>query len=385
MAGAGRSLPLVAERSRRTPLRLDWFLLLGCLALVTFGLLAQFSKAHNTPSRDFQKQIFNVIVGLIPMVILWVVKPKFWMRIANALYFINLGLLGLVLAIGVTKNGSERWINLGFTEFQPSEAAKLLTILTLATFFAKRHDQIDRFSTFGLSFLHVIVPVLLIFKQPHMGASLAIMATWLCICLAAQVPLKFVLGTAASIVLLFAVAIKVPAVGGLLLKDYHLQRLLAMTERDAKGESFQTDRAAMALGAGGLVGTGFLKGEQKKLNMIPMQNTDFVITIIGEEGGLVGATLVLITFGFFFYRIWLIYLFATEPYYRMISIGILSMLAFHTIVNLAMVLQLLPVVGLWLPFLSYGGTAMWLCLASVGLLLNVRSKEKPVLFEMGVK
>ena len=114
--------------------------------------------------------------------------------------------------------------------------------------------------------------------------------------------------------------------------------------------------------------------------MIPEQQTDFVFTIVGEEGGLVGSTIVLAVFGFFFYRIWLIYLHATEGYYKMLAAGILGMLAFHTIVNLAMVLQLMPVVGLWLPFMSYGGTAMWLCLSCVGLLLNVRSREKPVLF-----
>ena len=386
MASISRTIGQVGERSKRAPKRVDWFLLLGVLALLAFGLLSQFSKAYGSTSKDFQKQVFNVAVGLVPFFIFWLVKPKLWMRAANVLYFVNLGLLGLVLAIGQHKNGAERWINLGFTQFQPSEAAKLLIVLTLATFFAKRHDQIDRFSTFALSFLHVAVPVALIVKQPHLGAAIAILATWLCICLAAHVPWKFVLGAGLGVVALLGVAFTVPAVGKLFLKDYHLGRGLAFingSENDAKGKNFQTDRAAIAFGSGGLLGTGFLKGEQKKLGMIPEQNTDFVFTIIGEEGGLVGATLVLITFGFFFYRIWLIYLNATETYYRMLAAGILGMLAFHTIVNLAMVLQLMPVVGLWLPFMSYGGTAMWLCLACVGLLLNVRSREKPVLFEMG--
>lgn len=375
----------IGDRGKRAPRRVDWYLLLGCLILLSFGLLALFSKAYGTSSKDFHKQVFNVLVGLVPFAVLWAVKPKFWMRAANVLYFVNLGMLALVLAIGQNRNGADRWIDLGFTNFQPSEAAKILVVLTLATFFARRHDQIHKFSTFALSFLHVAVPVALIVKQPHLGASIAILVTWLCVCLAAQVPWKFVLGAGTAVVGFLAIAFTVPAVGDLFIKDYHLKRLEAMFVKDEKGKSFQTDRAAIAFGAGGLFGAGFLKGEQKKLDTIPFQNTDFVFTIIGEEGGLVGGSLVLIAFGFFFYRIWLIYLHATEPYYRMIAAGILGMLAFHTIVNLAMVLQLLPVVGLWLPFMSYGGTAMWLCMACVGLLLNVRNRERPVLFEMGVK
>jgi rod shape determining protein RodA len=383
MASATHTMGRVNERAKRAPKRVDWYLLMSVLALLAFGLLSQFSKAYGTPSKDFQKQLFNVVVGLAPFLIFWLVKPKLWMRAANVLYLANLGMLALVLVIGQSRNGAERWINLGFTDFQPSEASKLLIVLTLASFFAKRHDQIHKFSTFALSFLHVAVPVALIVKQPHLGASLAILATWLCVCLAVHVPWKFVLGAALSVVTILGLAVAFPSFGKYFIHDYHLQRLMAMIHHDEKGESFQTDRAAIAFGTGGLLGTGFLKGEQKKLGMIPEQNTDFVFTIIGEEGGLVGSTLVLIAFGFFFFRIWLVYVHATEPYYRMIAAGILGMLAFHTIINLGMVLQLFPVVGLWLPFMSYGGTAMWLCLACVGLLLNVRSKEKPVLFEMG--
>ena len=386
MATAARTMGQVGDRAKRAPRNFDWFLLLATLILLTFGLLCQFSKAHDSGSSEFKKQLLNVAVGLVPFAIFSLVKPKLWMRAANVLYFVNLGLLATVLQIGVSKNGAERWISLGFTEFQPSEAAKILIVLTLATFFAKRHDQINRFSTFALSFLHIVIPVALIVKQPHMGASLAIVATWLCVCLAAQVPWRFVFGAGLAVVGLLIVAFTVPSIGKYVVKDYHLGRLKALIgggDKDTQGKNFQTYRAAIAFGSGGLLGTGFLKGEQKKLGMIPEQSTDFVFTIIGEEGGLVGCTLVLLAFGFFFYRIWLVFLNATEPFYRMVAAGLLGMLAFHTIVNLGMVLQLLPVIGLWLPFMSYGGTAMWLCLASVGLLLNVRSREKPVLFEMG--
>lgn len=382
MASISRTLDQVNDRKKHAPRNFDWFLLLGACALLTFGLMSQFSKAYGTPSKEFQKQVFNVLVGLVPFAIFWLVKPKLWMRAANALYFINLGLLAMVLKMGVHTNGAARWINLGFTQFQPSEAAKILTILTLATFLANRQDKIDRFSTFALSFVHVIVPVAFIVRQPHLGAAVGILVAWLCICLAANVPWKFVLGAVLSALVFVGIAVSVPSIGKYFFHDYHTNRVAGFFNSDSGGQdiNFQADRAKMAFGAGRLFGTGFLKGEQKHLNRIPEQSTDYVFTIVGEEGGLVGCALVLAAFGFFFYRTWLILFHATEPYYRMIAAGILGMLAFHTIVNIGMVLQLLPVIGLWLPFMSYGGTAMWLCLSCVGLLLNIRSREKPVLF-----
>jgi rod shape determining protein RodA len=166
-----------------------------------------------------------------------------------------------------------------------------------------------------------------------------------------------------------------------LLHSYQRERIQSgISQKDAHGRDWQTYRAEIAFGVGGALGAGYLKGEQKAGHFIPEQHDDFVITVIGEEGGLIGCTMVLAAFGFFFYRIWLIMFTASEPYYRMIAAGIFAALFFHMFVNIAMVLQLVPVVGIWLPFLSYGGTAMWLCMACVGLLLNIRRREKPLLF-----
>jgi rod shape determining protein RodA len=131
---------------------------------------------------------------------------------------------------------------------------------------------------------------------------------------------------------------------------------------------------------GGLAGTGFLKGEQKEGRFIPEQHNDFIFTVVGEEGGLIGATIVLAAFGFFFWRVWLILIRAPDPFYKMVAGGIFAALFFHTFVNLAMLLKLLPVVGLWLPFMSYGGTALWLCLSCVGLLIGIRRRERPGMF-----
>ena len=162
---------------------------------------------------------------------------------------------------------------------------------------------------------------------------------------------------------------------------YQAQRIVGMSgKKDVKGKNWQTDRAEIAFGVGGVTGAGFNQGGQKKAGFIPEQNTDFVVTVIGEEGGLVGCLLLLGAYGFFFYRIFLVMLHTSDPFGKMAAAGVFAVLAFHTFTNMAMVMQLVPVVGLWLPFMSYGGTAMWLCLASVGLLLGIRRRERSSLF-----
>jgi rod shape determining protein RodA len=335
---------------------------------------------------QFPKQVLNVALGLVPFGILLAVNPRVWLRHASVLYLANLGLLVMVLLAGKQLKGAQRWVELGPIQFQPSEMAKLLIVLTLAAFFATRQDSIHRLSTFVLSLAHVVVPLLLILRQPHLGAALVVLVAWLAICLVARVPLKFVGGAFGIAAALVLVVFLVPNVSSAFLHDYQQSRVDSMRERilggaaDEQGSDYQIVRAQLAFGSGGVMGAGFLRGEQKRGGFIPDQHTDFIFTVIGEEFGLIGCALVLGLFGLFFYRIWLVLLHATEPFSRMVVGGILAVLAFHAIVNIAMVLQLLPVVGLWLPFLSYGGTAMWLCMGSVALVLNIRMREKPLLF-----
>lgn len=371
MASAARS-PLVGADQRAGTRRLDWQLLIGALILLAFGLISLYSIGARDRAGYFQKQVLMAGIGLVPFLIFLLVNPLWWRKAAWFLYFVTLAVLVAVLFLGSSTNGAQRWIDLRFMQFQPSEMAKMFTILTLASFLSARSGAIDRVSTFALSFVQVAVPAALIVKQPHYGGAMVLVVIWLCVSIAGNVPLKFVL---ASILLLVGgvyVATRIP--GGL--HDYHLKRLLAMEQPDRQGASYQQDRALEALGAGGGVGDGFLKGRQS----LPEQQNDFVFTVPGEEFGLVGSALLLAGFALFFFRVWLVMWRASEPYFRMLAAGVLGMLAFHTIVNLGMVVGFLPVVGLWLPFMSAGGTALWLCMACVGLLLRLRLHEKPILF-----
>lgn len=379
MASLGHDSAYVVDPNR-TNKRFDVWLFVSAVILLGFGLLSLYSQGYKNRDTQFPKQLFNAVVGLGPFFLMFAVKPRVWMRLARPLYVFNVLLLAAVLLVGSSKFGAQRWIQLGPIQLQPSEIAKLLTVLTLASFFASRQDQIDRWQTFALSALHIAVPAFLIFKQPHLGGAAVIVVIWLAIATIAQVPAKFLL-TAIGVLLLGATLIlSVPALRSKFLHGYQNDRIGAMTKMDRQAADYQTWRAEIAFGVGGLSGSGFLKGEQKASNVIPFQYNDFVITVLGEEGGLIGCLIVLGCFAFFFYRLWLAMWGSSEPFHRMIAAGVLALLAFHTLVNLAMVTGLIPVVGLWLPFFSAGGTALWLCMACVGLVLSARRQERPVLF-----
>lgn len=372
------ALPLgSSSRQARIPRPTDGWLILAVLALLAVGLMSLYSVDHARPELgQFRKQVMNTLIGIIPFSLFYFVEPSFWRRAASVLYGFNLAVLTFVLVKGSTIKGATRWIDVGPMQFQPSEMAKLFTILTLASFFATRTDRVRTFGTFALSFVHVAIPLALIFKQPHLGASLVLLTIWLAICLAAGVRVRFVVGSIVTAVVALGLAFSVPGV----MSSYQKDRVRAMFIHDEQGDSYQTERAKIAFGVGGLTGTGYLQGSQKKGGFIPEQHNDFIFTVIGEEGGLFGCTLVLCAFGLLFYRMWLIMFQSVEPYYRMVAAGLLGLLAFHTLANLGMNLQLLPVVGLWLPFLSSGGTAIWLCLACIGLILNIHARRRESIF-----
>jgi len=372
---------LTLERPQRGRPRLDWWLVAVTAALMTAGLMALYSQGlDDKGGLYFRKQLLFVALGAVPFLLFALVNPNVWLRGAKVLYGLNLAALLAVLVVGRHGGGAERWIQIGPMSFEPSELSKLLTALTLGAFLTVRRQEIRSLSTFFLSLAHVGVPILLILKQPHLGAALVMMVIWCAMCLVARMSPKLVLGTIGLMAIVILVAVKVPGIRQHVLKGYQAGRVNSLLGNDTLGSNYQTLRAEIAFGEGGLLGSGYLHGEQKAGRYVPDQNTDFVFSVIGEEGGLIGCTLVLIMYGFFFYRIWLIAIRAEDFFNRLVCAGLLSMLAFQTLVNLAMELQLAPVVGLWLPFMSYGGSAIWLCMASVGLLLNLRGKQKPILF-----
>jgi rod shape determining protein RodA len=369
--------------SKNEKVGVDWWLVGTAVTLMMIGVLSIFSSTYGSSGNFFRKQILNIALGIIPMSIFGFCHPRLWAKAMPWIYIFNVVALAAVLVAGKSVKGAERWIPVGPIQFQPSELAKILIVITLATFYANRQDRIREFSTFALGFLHVLVPVLLILKQPHLGASMLLITVWLALSLVSGVPVKYVATIFALFALVATLIVVVPAVRNRVLKPYQADRIEGLInyksgKADKKGDNYQTELAAMAFGSGGLAGTGFLKGEVK--HRIPDQHNDFIFSLIGEEFGLLGAIVVLGLYCLLFQRIWLGIVNATDYYYQMIMAGILTVFAFHAVINIGMVTQVFPVVGMWCPFLSYGGTAIWLCMSLVGLALNVRGRERAVLF-----
>lgn len=351
---------------------MDGWLVLAASLLTLVGLLSLWSIDAAVGTDFFKRQMVRIAIGVVPFAIFLLVRPGTWRRLATPMYIVNLAMLASVLLIGDTRNNAQRWLQIGPLDFQPSELAKLLVVLTVSSFLASRMDQIRTLKVFALSFLHVAVPMALIYKQPHLGSTLVVGAAWLTICWVAGARLRYVVGSIVLALGLLTAAFFIPGA----MSEYQKGRIVGFLKPDKSGDGYQVYRGLVAIGSGGLDGKGYLKGEQKGLKFIPFQQTDFIFTVIGEEGGLVGGFIVLALFGLLFFRTWLIVHLSADPFHRMLGAGVLAIFAFHMTANLGMVLQLLPVVGLWLPLMSYGGTAMWLCMACVALMLNVRSQEE---------
>ncbi len=341
-------------------------LLASAAMLLFFGLAALYSIDYDRETGWFTKQLVLAALGIVPFLLFYKVPPEFWQRAATPLYIFSLVMLMAVLVKGESAGGAQRWLVIGPIQFQPSEFSKIALALTLGAFYANRQDYIRRPSTFVLSFLHLLPPLLLVFKQPHLGGTLTLIAVWFAVTVVAGVPWRFI-GVALVLgFLLGGVAWKVPGI----LTAEQRGRVLAFVNPDPKGESYQQTRALVALGSGGAFGAGYLHGDLKAAGTVPEQQTDFIFSVVGEEGGLFGVTLLMGAFGFFFYRCWQASFRAPTAYQRFAGAGILAALGFHFFANIGMNLMILPVVGLWLPFVSYGGTALWMCMGAVGFFMS---------------
>lgn len=365
IGAAGWSGPL----QRRVP-KADVWLLVSAGILLIFGLSMIHSMDLAKPDQNFfGTQIRSLVLGLgVISVFIWT-PPDFWRQNAKWLYLVNILMLIAVLLFGENRGGATRWVDIGPIQFQPSELTKLFMAITLSTHLAAMKDKIRSFGVFLSTGLHILPVLVLLVLQPHIGGMVCVIAIWLATCMAAGVPWRYLGGTVLAVVALMTFVYFTPQIKAF---DYARERIISQFNPDVQENGYQQHQAEIAIGVGGILGTGYGQGQQKEAGFIPEQQNDFIVTVLGEEGGLAGMTLLLLAFLFFFYRVWLVGFQASQLYHRLIATGILALMGFHTIINLGMNLSMTPVVGLWLPFISHGGTALWLCLACVGLLTAIR-------------
>jgi rod shape determining protein RodA len=357
--------------TRRQLEGIDKPLLFAALGLLAIGLLtlysASFQKSQDMGVSYLNKQLMWAAIGAVLAIALIAVDYHRWLEGAYVLYVINLALLAAVLFIGVTRGGAQRWISFGPISIQPSEFAKITAVLVLARYLGSRRELVDSgWRALACAGLIVGLPMALILKEPNLGTSLVFIPVTLAVLLVWGIRYKVIallLGSGAALMPL--------AWHGL--KEYQRSRLMVFMNPnlDPLGAGYTVIQSKIALGSGGLFGKGWFSGTQNQLNFLPERHTDFIFSIVGEEWGFFGTTVCLLLYAVIFYRGILIATQTRDPFGRLLVIGLLTMLWFHVMVNIGMTMGLAPVVGLPLPFLSYGGSWTLTCLVATGVILSV--------------
>ena len=359
-------------------------LVLVVVLLASVGLVTMYSSGFDNGTR-FEDHGRNMLIAAGIMFIVAQVPPQRLMRVALPLYVLGVALLVAVALYGVTKKGATRWLNLGITTIQPSEILKIAMPLVLAWWFQKREGQL-RPLDFLVGGALLVLPVALIMKQPDLGTSLLVLAAGLSVIFFAGLGWKLVLPPVAlavlGIVLLvsFEPDLCADGVRWVGLRDYQQQRICTLLDptKDPLGKGFHIIQGMIAIGSGGVWGKGFMQGTQTHLEFIPERTTDFIFAAYAEEFGLAGNLLLIAAFLFLVLRALTIALEAPTVFARLLA-GAVAMIFFSSaFVNMGMVSGILPVVGVPLPFISYGGTAMVTLGLALGMLMSIAKSKRLV-------
>ena len=351
--------------------RVDSFLFGVALTIAGVGLITLFSASDQSVARLWS-QLSSLAFALVLMWVVANIPPQTIARAAIPLYALGIVLLVGVALWGVTVNGSRRWLNLGFGRFQPSELMKIALPLMLAWYFQKFEGRIG-WKDFVLAAVLIAVPVYLIKRQPDLGTSLLIAASGFYVLYLAGLSWKVIVGLGV------AAAAAAPLVWPQL-RDYQRERILTFLDpaRDPLGAGYHSSQASIALGSGGVVGKGWLNGTQTHLDFLPERHTDFIFAVFGEEFGLIGNVVLLTLYLLLIGRGMMITASASTLFTRLIAGAITLMFFTYAFVNMGMVSGLLPVVGVPLPLVSYGGTALISLFIGLGILMSVQAHRKLV-------
>jgi rod shape determining protein RodA len=360
---------------RRIGLRLaegvDSTLLILMIALSMLGLAALFSASYENPARVVS-QLMNLAVALAAMWLVAQVPLQTMMRFAVPAYLIGLAFLVAVALFGDVVNGARRWLHVGVTRFQPSEMMKLALPLMLAWYFHK-HESTLKLRNFAVAAMLLIVPLWLIARQPDLGTAALVGAAGFYVIFFAGLSWK-VLGT------LTALGLAALPVAWGFLHGYQRKRLLTLLDptTDPLGAGYHIIQSTIAVGSGGLWGKGWLNGTQAHLEFIPERHTDFIFAVFSEEFGLIGNVVLIVLYLLLIARGLVIAANAATVFARLLAGAISLMFFTYAFVNMGMVSGILPVVGVPLPFLSYGGTALLTLFIGAGILMSVHRHRKLV-------
>ena len=352
--------------------------------LATFSLVTLYSAGYDFPGR-FEGQVRNFIAAFVMMWFIANISPQRMMRFAIPVYVIGLLLLVAVLVAGTVKSGARRWLTVGPLQIQPSELLKIGVPLMLAWYF-HRYETLIRWWHFIAAGVMLVVPVALIAKQPDLGTALLVMAAGIYVIYFAGLSWKLILPVLIAAVIGATVLIFVgdricePEVAWPGMHDYQKQRICTLLDptTDPLGRGFHTIQSAIAVGSGGVTGKGYMKGTQTHLDFIPERTTDFILAVYAEEFGFVGIILLLCLYFSLIFRGLVIAANAPTYFARLLAGSITLIFFTYAFVNMGMVSGILPVVGVPLPFMSYGGTALVTLGIGAGILMSVQRNKKIV-------
>ncbi|WP_420435695.1 rod shape-determining protein RodA [Candidatus Poriferisodalis sp.] len=364
----------------------DYSLALAAIAIACLGVAMNYAATWRSLSFEggdpwtvARRQAIFVGIGIVVMIVAAVVDYRVLRFYSTPAYLIILGALGALLRWGPEIRNARSWFTLPFFGFQvqPSEFAKLVVIVSLAAFVAN-HEGYLRFDTLFNAGLLLVVPMALIYLQPDLGTMLVFVAVAMGMLLVAGAQLRHIVVITLAGVLALVLVFSIDALQGpRLLSETQRNRLTAFLDQDFEPleASYNLRQSQIAIGAGGIWGQGWKQGTQTNLSLVPEQHNDFIFTALGEEFGLVGGTLLLALYAYMTVRIWQMARVASDPFGRLLAVGILSMLLFQVFQNIGMTIGIMPITGIPLPLMSHGGSGTITAFAAVGIVISVGARR----------
>ncbi|MDD5098615.1 MAG: rod shape-determining protein RodA [Candidatus Pacebacteria bacterium] len=355
--------------------RMDWTLIIVSIILVIFGLVAIYSASiRGNDFSNLWKQIGFFGFSLILMFAVSFIDSRAIRE--NPIMLLSLYFLCIMLLIGVfffapEIRGIKSWYKIGIFSFDPIEPTKIILILILAKYFSKRHIELYRIRHIILSGIYALVPSVLIFLQPELGSVMIIGTIWIAMLLVSGIKIRHFI-----VLCLFFVLISL-SMWSFVLKDYQRNRVMSFVvpHEDPLGEGWSQNQSKISIGSGGLFGKGIGNGSQTQYGFLPEPQTDFVFSVIGEETGFLGTATILSLFGILFWRILRIALNAQSNFPRLFAIGLAISMFIQIVINIGMNLGILPVIGIPLPLVSYGGSNLIFTFIALGILQNMKVTE----------
>lgn len=368
---------------------LDKWLIAAVCVLTVFGIVCIGSALHINVESDsrYMSQIMFFITGLVIMFSIAFLDLDYMSRFYKVLYVLNILLLVAVILFGQSSNNAVRWIGIGPVRLQPSEFSKAIMIFCMANFIDKKKDSINNISILIRLCLLVIIPVVLIFVQPALSASLVILFIFCVQLFTAELDYRFI-GRVLIVVIPIVTVVVLdclrddPIFADLIFKGYMINRIRDLFIQDPGSDTYyQTMKSISAISSGQLTGKGLYQGTLNQLSYLPEPQNDFIFSVIGEEFGFIGCMAVLALLFFIIIRCILIAMEARETKERLIAAGVAGMILFQMFVNVGVATGIMPNTGMSLPFVSYGGSSLWTNMAAVGLVLNIGLRRSRTLFE----